>query len=338
MTFVVRWPPLVRAAAEALSAALSEADEPVADAVSIIEVDEAQGLWQVNAYYQEEPSPEQLTRVAPQAGAFAIEQLPDVDWVARSLEGLPPVTVGRFTVYGSHERGRIPPGGVPIEIDAGAAFGTGHHATTIGCLQALDQLLKRRRPGSVLDVGSGTGVLAIAAARAARARATAIDIDPQAVAITRTNARTNTVPGLVRAGNVEGSPARSYARLGRFDLVFTNILAGPLLALAPHLVDKLAPGGTLILSGLTIEQERQVAAAYRNRGLILGNRIRSGYWSTLAFRRPERQRPAGANLPGGSGRTGLRRRAQRLQRQTIWWISLRFRPMSSSSRSSSASS
>lgn len=336
MTYVLRSPPMSHSEAEALSSAL-EGVEPLAGAVSIIEVDERQGLWRVEAYYAEEPTTEAVARLAVQAGPFAVERLEDADWVARSLRGLPPVRAGRFIVHGSHDRARLPPGGVRIEIDAGAAFGTGHHATTMGCLQAFDRVLKRGRPRSVLDVGSGTGVLAIAAARAVRARTTAVDIDPQAVRVTRANAITNGVPALLKARRIEKTPERAYARLGRFDVLFANILAGPLLALAPHLARKLAPGGTLILSGLTSDQERQVTAAYRNRGVILDGRIRQDEWSTLIFRRPERQRPTGGGLPGGSGQKE-KRVVQRLQPQTIWWISLRLRPMSSSSRSSRASS
>ena len=283
--FVVRSPPLARGEADALSEVLSEAGEPEAGAVSLIEADERQDLWRVEAYYEEPPSRASLAGLGLDAAHLSIEPLPDTDWVARSLEGLAPVRAGRFIVHGSHEK-NLPPGGCKVEITAGTAFGTGHHATTRGSLIAADRLLKRRRPRRILDVGSGTGVLAIAAAKVARAPALAVDIDPEAVRVTRENALINGASDLVHAALA--LPARGMARRG--DLVFANILAGPLVELAPELVARLAPGGTLILSGLTVEQERQVTAAYRNRGLNFDRRLRLDSWSVLVFTRPGRRR------------------------------------------------
>jgi ribosomal protein L11 methyltransferase len=161
------------------------------------------------------------------------------------------------------------------------AFGTGHHATTRGCLIAADRWLKRRRPRRILDLGSGTGVLAIAAARVSRAPALAVDIDPEAVRVTRENARLNRASDLVKAAFAMPRGAGA-----QYDLIFANILAGPLVELAPDIVPRLASGGALILSGLTVDQERQVAAAYRNRGLRLDQRLRLDTWSILVFTRP----------------------------------------------------
>lgn len=284
-TYIVKSPPLSRAQAEALAHILGEAGEPEAGAVSLVETDARRDLWRVEAYYAAAPSRAALAQLGLEAAGLSIELLPDTDWVARSLEGLAPVRAGRFTVHGSHDR-HLPPGDHAIEITAGTAFGTGHHASTRGCLLAADRWLKRRRPRRILDLGSGTGVLAIAAAKVSRAPALAVDIDPEAVRVTRQNARLNGASDLVKA--VLALPARGAAAgtAGRYDLIFANILAGPLVELAPELVPRLERGGALVLSGLMVDQERQVAAAYRNRGLRLDRRTRLDNWSVLVFTRP----------------------------------------------------
>lgn len=293
-TFVVRTPPLVWAEADAVVQILEEADAPVAQAVSLVEADERRALWRVEAYYEVPPTPAMLEQLGLDAATLSIEILPDTDWVARSLEGLAPVRAGRFLVHGRHDT-QLPPGGLRVEITAGTAFGTGHHATTRGCLIAADRLLKRQRPRRILDLGSGTGVLAIAAAKVSRAPALAIDIDPEAVRVTRENARLNGASALVKAA------VRLPARGARFDLILANILAGPLVDLAPEVVARLAPGGALVVSGLMVDQERQVAAAYRNRGLHLDRQLRLDDWSVLVFMRsgsPKKKGPAGV-LPAG---------------------------------------
>ncbi|HUE44749.1 MAG TPA: 50S ribosomal protein L11 methyltransferase [Aestuariivirgaceae bacterium] len=276
--FVLRSGPLARADANAMSETLVEAIEPELQAVSVVEVDESRDLWQIEAYYEDAPSPEALERLGLKPADLAVEPLPDTDWVAQSLEGLAPVRAGRFLVHGSHDR-ELPPGGIRLEITAGTAFGTGHHATTRGCLIAADQWLKRHRPRRILDMGAGTGVLAIAAAKVARARALAVDIDAEAVRVTRDNARLNGARDLVKAALALPAAGATY------DLIFANILAGPLVDLAGELVARLEQGGALILSGLMVDQERQVAAAYRNRNLRLERRLRLGNWSILVFTR-----------------------------------------------------
>jgi ribosomal protein L11 methyltransferase len=299
--FILRSPPLARAEAETIEHMLSEAGEPEAGAVSLVETDQCRDLWQVEAYYGEAPSPALLARLGLNPAELTIEPLPETDWVARSLEGLAPVFAGRFIVHGSHHRDRLPPGGIVVEITAGTAFGTGHHATTRGCLLAADCLLKRRPPRSILDLGCGTGILAIAAAKAARAPTLALDTDAEAVRVTRQNARLNGASTFVRAALAMPAMGGIGAATRRFDLIFANILAGPLISLAPELAPRLEPGGALILSGLMVDQERQTAAAYRNRGLRLARRLRLADWSILVFTRPssrQQKGPAGGFLPG----------------------------------------
>ncbi len=215
---------------------------------------------------------------------MATEVLADADWLALALSGLPPVRAGRFFVYGAHDRGRVPPNAVALRIEAGAAFGTGHHGTTVGCLLAYDALLKRRRFPRVLDVGAGTGVLAIAAARTGARVALGTDIDPVSVRIAGENAAINRVRArFVHASGLADPRVRTG---GPYALVFANILARPLVGLAQEITRALEPGGRAILSGLLRTQERQVRAAYLNRGFRLERRIRRDAWCSLVLRKP----------------------------------------------------
>jgi ribosomal protein L11 methyltransferase len=218
----------------------------------------------------------------------AVGQLAAQDWVALSLTGLPPVEAGRFRLRGGHDAPR-PGGGVDLLIEAGEAFGTGHHATTRGCLLAIHDLLNVRRPSPshaalTLDLGTGTGALAIAVAKATHRPVIATDIDPVAVRVARGNARLNGAAGLVSVLEADG--LRSPALRGRrFALVLANILAGPLHAMAGDIVDACAPGGTIVLSGLLEPQARGVAAAYRARGARLVRRYVLEGWATLVLTR-----------------------------------------------------
>lgn len=260
--------------------------EPLA--VTINETDEVKNLWDTVAYFANGEDAEEAQRLL-QVPAGIISTLPDTDWVKHSLEGLAPVVAGRFFLHGSHDRDHRRHGGVPFEIDAGTAFGTGHHGTTAGCLLALDAVLKQRRPAHILDLGCGTGVLAIAAALATKRKTLATDIDPEAVRVTELNAKLNCVAPLLNRLAVPGLKHARIAHGAPYDLIFANILARPLISLAHGLRAILAPGGTLILSGLTRDQIRWVSAAYRNRSLVCSRTLLLGNWATLVFTNPAKQ-------------------------------------------------
>jgi len=234
------------------------------------------------------------------AAALRFESVAAKDWVGESLAALKPVAAGRFIVHGGHDRARLPPNRIGIEIEAALAFGTGHHGTTRGCLLALDRIGKATtRQGRshnvrrILDLGTGSGVLAIAAARALRRRVLATDIDPTVVRVARANARLNRVGGLMAVVKADGVMAPLVRRCAPFDLVFANILLAPLQRLAEPVKKLIAPGSRIVLSGLLPSQANAVIAAYRP--LALDRRIDLDGWTTLVFvrRTPPRRAVAG---------------------------------------------
>jgi ribosomal protein L11 methyltransferase len=243
--------------------------------------------WEVSLHFGELPNLDGVRALIAQAAgdeaaaAMTVESIAAKDWVAASLEGLVPVPAGRFVVHGSHDRSRIPPNKLGIEIEAALAFGTGHHGTTRGCLTLLDLVLRAGPPRSVLDLGTGTGVLAIAAAKALRQPVLATDIDRQSVAVAKENARLNGVGNLVEAVHATGFAAPVFSAWGPFDLVLANILANPLRQLATPMSQHLAPGALVILSGLLQPQAQSVIAAYRARGCVLLRQIVIEGWSSL---------------------------------------------------------
>ena len=274
-----------RAAAEAAAAAI-DADPLLEGATySILEEDEDKGVWRIDAFPTSEDEVDGLvTRLKAEGGlTVMVEKLADADWLAMSLSGLPPVRAGRFFVYGAHHEGRVPASTVNLKIDAGAAVGTGHHGTTVGCLLAFDHLLKRERFDRVLDVGAGTGVLAIAAARTGSSVAIGTDIDEPSVRISNENAELNRARAeFVHASGLDDMRVRRH---GPYDLVFANILAPPLVELAQDIKGALKIGGVAILSGLLRTQERRVTAAYLSRGFRLEKRYHRDAWSALVLRR-----------------------------------------------------
>jgi ribosomal protein L11 methyltransferase len=242
----------------------------------------------VEALYGEMPDGHLLSRLAGRTVHVAL--LPDTDWIKLSQQGLPPVRAGRFFVYGAHDEGEVPRGVIPIRIEAGLAFGTGHHETTALCLGALSNLAKRRRYTNALDLGCGTGLLAIGASKLWRRRVIASDIDPVAIDVTRANARANGEGTLVNAVVADGLASSALAAHAPYDLILANILAEPLTRLAPSIASSLARSGTLLLSGLLRWQENLVLSFYRPHGLVLRYIRRDGPWSALVLERP---RPRG---------------------------------------------
>ena len=249
------------------------------------------GRWDITVHFAEAPdqvSIRELVRLAA-GGEVADDIRFDVvvakDWVKATLEELVPVRAGRFIVHGAHDRSRVPPNKLGVEIEAALAFGTGHHGTTRGCLLLLDHVLKGYRPRRVLDLGTGTGVLAIAAAKALRIAVLASDIDPLSVKVARDNARLNGTGDLVQAIRATGLAAPQFAAAGPFDLVLANILANPLRQMATPLARHLAPSALVILSGLLPHQAESVVAAYRGRGLVLKRQIQIEGWSSLLLQK-----------------------------------------------------
>jgi ribosomal protein L11 methyltransferase len=238
----------------------------------------------IEALYTNMPDGDLLSKLAGRD--VHVSLLPDQDWIKLSQEGLPPVRAGRFFVYGAHDKGRVPHGVIPMRIEAGLAFGTGHHETTALCLGVLSDLAKSRRFSNVADIGCGTGLLAIGAAKLWKRSVTASDIDPVAVEVARENATANGVGPLIRAVTADGLVNPTLAARGPYDLIFANIIAGPLIFLAPQITAAMAPRGMLVLSGLLYWQEELVLSFYRSRGLVLRAIRRAKPWSALVLERP----------------------------------------------------
>ncbi len=265
--------------------AIFELTPPLPQAVLIAE-EPFEDKATVEALYTEEPDGALLTRVVGRA--VNVAPLPDQDWIKLSQEGLPPVRAGRFFVYGAHDAGTVPHGVIPLRIEAGLAFGTGHHETTALCLAALSDLAKRRRFRRVLDLGCGTGLLAIGAAKLWRKRVIASDIDAVAVEVARENAAANGERPRVTALTADGLTHPMIVRGAPYDLIVANILAAPLTWLAPQIAKAIAPGGVIVLSGLLRNQENLVVSFYRPHRLILRATRRDGPWSALVLQRAQR--------------------------------------------------
>lgn len=286
--------PCTRDEAEALSGEIPELDAlPEAPVVVTREIDEAAGLWQLDAYMDAKPDAALLTLLqsfVPSAKGVkpTVEQLPEEDWVTLSQQGLEPVQAGRFFVHTSSHADRVPPGATAFLIDASQAFGTGGHDTTAGCLAMLDRLARQgASPRNIADIGTGTGLLAFAGlALWPRARMIASDIDPASIFVTRDNAAINRVPlgrggGRLALAVAPGTDHPAIRHRAPYDLVVANILAGPLITLAPDIAAATAPGGHAILAGLIARQMEPVLAAYRAQGFRLAARGGSAEWPCL---------------------------------------------------------
>lgn len=268
---------------------LQDFAEPAPDALTVFE--NGPGSWRLEAFFNEWAEGRDVgSEIAPIIGKslppFIIEDVPDLNWVAISQAALPPVTAGRFVIHGSHDRGRVARGPSTILIDAGEAFGTAHHATTLGCLLAIDRLTRSEAFDTVLDLGCGSGVLAIAVAKVLPgADIIATDMDAQSVMVAAENMRLNGVANRISTAVAAGVNHPWLRQSPPFGLVIANILAGPLIKLAPSLARTVARGGTLLLSGILIPQAPQVIAAYLASGFQLERHDRIVGWSTLTLRR-----------------------------------------------------
>ncbi|ODP37926.1 50S ribosomal protein L11 methyltransferase [Sphingomonas turrisvirgatae] len=269
--------------------------------------------WQLEAYFETKPGKADVAAIrtlVPSAGKArpVIEQLPDEDWVTLSQAGIEPVHAGRFYVHTSGNRGDVPAGVKTLQIEAGRAFGTGTHETTSGCLLTLDAMRARGEVArNLIDVGTGTGLLAFAALHLwPNAYATASDIDPVAVEVTAENAAINGValgggPGQLALAAAAGLEHELLIARAPYDLIIANVLAGPLIDLAPSISEALAPGGTLIVAGLLNTQAERVANAYRRHGLRLAGRVAQGDWPTLRLRKRVRYGWGRTTRPGPDG-------------------------------------
>ena len=249
---------------------LDHAFEDDAFPLAITEIDEANGIYEVSLYVDEAEKNSVLPRFAQVLGVnenkIEIEILPDIDWVSHSLEGLNPVRAGRFFVHGSHDRDKVKPGDLAIEIDAGQAFGTGHHGTTVGCLELIADVMEHEKPQNALDLGTGSGILAIGIALIKPIRILATDIDPIAIKVAKENFALNGVAKTITAITATGLDDEEIKKRSPFDLIVANILANPLIELAPQMVPALKKGGSIVLSGILEEQHDRVVKAFEAAG------------------------------------------------------------------------
>ncbi len=259
-------------------------------AIATTEVDEKNDIWETSIYLMFEEEDDIRDRLAemlaPDFSDLGIEReiIPEIDWIAKSLEGLTPVRAGRFLVHGSHDRDKVRLNDVAIEIDAGQAFGTGHHGTTAGCLEVIEEVVRARKVRNALDLGTGSGVLAIAVRKLLPVPVLATDIDPIAVRVAKENARRNQIVTGIDFRTAPGFHSTAFGDYGPFDLIIANILARPLIKMAPQLVNHLADGGSVILSGILAAQRWKVIAAYSGVGLSHVRTIWRNGWVTIHFR------------------------------------------------------
>ncbi|MER8407309.1 50S ribosomal protein L11 methyltransferase [Mesorhizobium sp. M0185] len=276
--------------ADRIFAALGAAFDDEGLPIAVLEVDEDRDIHEVSLYADDDVDAVEARLRDILAGLslskpIAREALPDIDWVARSLEGLKPVRAGRFFVHGAHDRRKRHSGELAIEIEAGLAFGTGHHGTTAGCLEMLEQVIRREHPRNALDLGTGSAVLAIAVAKLAHIPVLATDIDPVAVKVAGANARLNQVKGLIETVAAPGFHHPIFAARSPFDLIVANILARPLMRLAPQMAGHIALGGSIVLSGILERQRDAVIAAYVGQKFRHVRTLHREGWVTIHLKR-----------------------------------------------------
>lgn len=279
-----------RADANRIFAAFETEFEDDGFPLAVLEVDEDLDIQEVSLYADGDIDAAELRMREVLASlsldkAIERETVPDIDWVAVSLEGLKPVRAGGFVVHGSHDRDEAKEGELAIEIEAGLAFGTGHHGTTAGCLELIEQVVRLEQPRNALDLGTGSAVLAIALAKLAHIPVLATDIDPMATKVAADNARLNGVSEYIEAETATGFDHPVFAARGPFDLIVANILAGPLVELAPSVAQHVVPGGSIVLSGILERQGDAVVSAYVEQGFRHVRTLPREGWVTLHLKR-----------------------------------------------------
>lgn len=270
---------------------VEDAFNDIALAVSGFETDEVNHIWSFEALCAAAPDEAEFSRRLMLIATLhqlamptlTMERVEQRDWLAAVAQDFPPLVIGRFYVHGAHVTALPPPGSIAIQVDAGAAFGSGEHGTTSGCLKALAWLARQRDFYNILDMGCGSGILAIAAAKLWKSRVLAVDIDTVAVRVARENAMVNRVQQAVDTSLSDGYAGVAVMRRAPYDLIVSNILAAPLMAFAGDLKANLKPGGVAVLSGLLTSQEAMVRSAHAMQGLRLRKRFQSGAWSTLVL-------------------------------------------------------
>ncbi|WP_415183494.1 50S ribosomal protein L11 methyltransferase [Phaeovulum sp.] len=273
--------------AEALAEYLEELD-PQPYGVGVFEIEDGSERWEVGSYFNDAPDETALALLSMAHGAapFVVSELPDTDWVAHVKRELSPVVAGRFFVYGSHDADAVPADSIPLLIEAAMAFGTGHHGTTLGCLTAFDRLQRAGlRAHRVADIGCGTAVLAMAAAKIWPEVVLASDIDPVAVETATANVVANDLAGRVDCVQAAGFDHPRLLAGAPYDLIFANILKGPLISLAPEMGNNTSADGHVILSGILHAQADEVIAAYETEGFVLVSRDEYGDWTTLVLKK-----------------------------------------------------
>ena len=254
------------------------------------------GDWLIRGYVESKPNRKKIARILAEAATKAgiqpptptIELLPPLNWVRKSNQSLKPVQIGRFIVRGSHSRAQRNPSLMELVVDAGAAFGTAHHATTQGCLVALSKLAPALKPSRPLDLGCGAGTLAMAIAQLWKVKVIAGDIDPVAVQVTRRNSTVNGLGTSLSCVISDGFRSPLIRNSAPFDLIMANILQRPLIVLSTSIAQNLVAGGTVVLSGLLDSQASSIVSTYRSQGLYLKKRFSIDGWTTLIMIRPQR--------------------------------------------------
>ena len=273
--------------AQALADAVETLD-PAPTGVGVFEVEDGSGTWEVGGYFVDPPDEIALALLsaAHAARPFAVSEVPDKDWVAEVRRELAPIRAGRFYLYGSHDAKSVPDDVVPLLIEAAMAFGTGHHGTTQGCLQALNNLdAAGTRAERVADIGCGTAVLAMAAAKIWPGTMLASDIDEVATEVATANAKANDLEDRLHIVTCAGFDHDALRDSAPFDLIFANILKGPLVALAPEMGRSTRQGGHVILSGILNDQAAEVTETYAGQGFTVAEHITVGDWSTLCLQK-----------------------------------------------------